>query len=273
MSERIVNQVVLIPVQEVYPNPDQPRRDFSEEGLAELAGSIQQNGLLQPISVRRMPKGYELIAGERRLRAFKRLGNQEIPAIVENMDALTSSTLALIENLQRADLNCFEQAYAIGGLMKAHGVSQSEIAQKLGMAQSTVANKLRLLRLSPEARAKILEYGLTERHARCLLKLETPEAQLEAIEHICRRTLNVAQSERYIADLLEKQRPRQTRMLILKDVRLFINTINKAVETMKQAGINAKAERDEDGDFICFTVRIPKKSAVQNEKRLQPKLG
>ncbi|MCI8442098.1 MAG: ParB/RepB/Spo0J family partition protein [Provencibacterium sp.] len=263
MSERIVNQVVLIPVQEVYPNPDQPRRDFSEDALQELAQSIQQNGLLQPVSVRRTSKGYELIAGERRLRAFLLLQKQEIPAIVEEMDALASSTLALIENLQRADLNFFEQAYAIGGLMKAHGLSQGEIAARLGMAQSTVANKLRLLRLSPQARDKILEYGLTERHARCLLKLENSQAQMEAIEHICRKTLNVAQSERYIAELLEKQKPRQTRLLVLKDVRLFINTINKAVETMKQAGINAKAERDEDNEFICFTVRIPKKSALQ----------
>lgn len=263
MSERIVNQVVLIPVSEVYPNPDQPRRDFSEEGLRELAQSIQQNGLLQPISVRRTEKGYELIAGERRLRAFRLLERQEIPAIVEQMDALTSSTLALIENLQRADLNFFEQAYAMGGLLKAHAISQGELAARLGMAQSTVANKLRLLRLSPEARARILEYGLTERHARCLLKLDSPQAQCDAIQHICRKTLNVAQSERYIAELLEKQKPKQTRLLVLKDVRLFINTINKAVETMKQAGINAKAERDEDGEFICFTVRIPKKSALQ----------
>lgn len=262
---RVVNNVVLLPVEHIVPNPDQPRRVFGEQALLELAQSIAQNGLLQPISVReRAPGEYQLIAGERRLRAFRKLGYSVIPAIVEEMDDYASKRLALIENLQRADLNFFEQAEAMASLLQEHGLSQAQLAERLGMAQSTVANKLRLLRFAPLVRRKIQENGLTERHARCLLQISGERRQLEVIAVIAQRQLNVAQTERYIASLLESHGPKPTRIFILKDVRIFLNTINKAVETMKLAGIPAVTQQSEDDEYINLTVRIPKKHAQRS---------
>lgn len=260
----ILNHVVLLPVDNIFPNPAQPRLRFSEKSLGELAASIAQNGLLQPISVREVRPGqYQVIAGERRLRAFRKLGCTDIPAIIEEVDDLSSKALALIENLQRDDLNFFEQAAAIAGLLREHELTQSELSRRLGIAQSTLANKLRILRLCDEAKKRILEGSLSERHARALLALPNDSQILAAIEQIINRQLNVAQTEQLVAVLLEKDKPKPTRLFILKDVRIFINTINKAVEMMKQAGIPAKAERDESEEFISVTVRIPKKAATK----------
>lgn len=265
MSEnRVINQVVLLPVVNIFPNPGQPRRSFSEDSLSGLAKSIEETGLLCPISVREtIPGVYELIAGERRLRAYRLLGYEKIPALIEKVDDTSGRLLPLIENLQRDDLNCFEQAQAMCTLMKEHGLTQSDIARRLGMAQSTIANKLRLMRLPDAAQEKILEYQFTERHARCLLQIESPVLLMDAIEQIHQRQLNVAQTEHYVQILLEKQKPKPTRVFILKDVRIFFNTINKAIETMKLAGIPAQTQREEDEEYINLTVKIPKSAAVK----------
>lgn len=267
-SPALLNQVVLLPLERIVPNSGQPRRSFSEESLRELAQSIQENGLLQPITVRAPEKdgngSYELIAGERRLRAFRLLGREEIPAIVERFDGLQSHMLALIENIQRDDLGYFDQALAIRNLMEEHALTQADIAHRLGMAQSTVANKLRLLKLDAELRAQITAAGFTERHARCLLLLPSPELQKAAVEEIIRRGMNVAQTEQYIQRLIQsgtpagQAPPRQSRRFVPKDVRIFVNTINHAIETMQNAGIEASAEHEEDEHFIHYSIRIAK---------------
>lgn len=255
-------RVLLIPTERIVPNAAQPRRSFSEESLRELAQSIEANGLLQPITVRSLEDGYELIAGERRLRAFRLLGRGEIPAIIEEMDAAQSRVLALIENIQRDDLGWFDQALAIRSLMDEQSFTQAEAARRLGMAQSTLANKLRLLKLDESLRERILAAGLTERHARCLLLLPTVPLQEEAAEEIIRREMNVAQAEQLVRRLLERtkneQAPHQSRRFIPKDVRIFVNTIRHAVETMKSAGIEASTERTEDEQTIRYTVCISK---------------
>lgn len=267
-SDSVINRVVLLPVENISPNSGQPRRKFSDTSLQDLARSIEQNGLLQPVSVRETSSGqYELIAGERRLRAFKLLQRNAIPAIVEERDDMSSHTLALIENLQRDDLGFFEQAQAIRALMDAYKMTQSDVAHRLGMAQSTVANKLRLLKLSPELRSKIEESGFTERHARCLLVLEDPSLQMEAVTEIEKRGMNVAQTERYIDHLLEERRPKQTSLFFPKDVRIFLNTITRALDMMKSAGIPALSEQNEDEEYIRYTVSIPK--SVVNRNRPQ----
>lgn len=270
-SPPLVNQVILLPLDCIVPNSGQPRRTFSAESLQELAQSIEENGLLQPITVRVLEenengrsKSYELIAGERRLRAFRLLGQEKIPAIVERLDSLQSHVLALIENIQRDDLSYFDQALAIRSLMEEHSLTQAEIARRLGMAQSTVANKLRLLRLDEDLRLQITAAGFTERHARCLLLLPSPQLQKTAVEEIIRRGMNVAQTEQYIQHLIQpgaskgQASLRQSRRFVPKDVRIFVNTINHAIETMQNAGIEACAEHDEDEHFIHYSIRIAK---------------
>lgn len=265
-ARQVINQVVLLPVEAISPNPGQPRKRFPERGMLELMQSIVQNGLLQPITVRQVALGeYQLIAGERRLQAFLKLGCVEIPALIEEVDDLSSMALALIENLQRENLNFFEEASALEALQKESGLSQSELARRIGQAQSTLANRLRLLRLSEPIRERILDENLSERHARALLTLNT-DAQIGAIiDEVVKKRLNVQQTEQLIANMMEGIKPKPTRLFILKDVRIFINTINKAVEVMKQAGIPASSERDESEEYISVTVRIPKKAATRQK--------
>lgn len=265
MEKRIINQVVLLPVEKITANPNQPRRYFDPLGLEDLAESIRHSGLLQPITVRRLEgERYELIAGERRLRAFERLHYYEIPCIVEDCDKVTSHAWSLIENMQRADLHFLEQARGIRELMEGYGFTQTEVASRLGFTQSSIANKLRLLRFDDKIQEKITKKGLTERHARCLLQLlDQPEILSEALDQIEKRCLNVAQTEQYVKTLLGRSKGKPVRIFLLKDVRIFVNTIHKAIDTMKLAGIQASSEQHEEGDQIIFTVRIPKKSAFK----------
>lgn len=257
-KEKTINKVVLLDVAEVEPNPAQPRTSFDREALLSLAESIRQNGILQPVTVRRNRKGhYELIAGECRLRASKMAGLSQIPAIVMETTEKDSAVLALLENLQRQDLNFFEQADALSSAIIEWNVTQEEAAERLSMAQSTVANKIRLARIPAAQQNRILEGGLTERHARALLRIVDEEKRGEALEEIIRRRYNVSQAERYVDDILE-HRERKMRVPVVKDVRIFLNTINKAIRVMKSAGICAEAEKKEDGAFIEYIVRIPK---------------
>lgn len=257
--------VLLIAREEIYPNPDQPRRAFSMDELEGLAQSIHENGMLQPISVRiREGGGYELIAGERRLRAAGMIGMAAVPCIVIRARSEQSAVFALLENLQREDLNFFEEARAIESLMNHYGLSQEEMALRLGKAQSTLSNKLRLLKLSPRLCTQIERAGLTERHARALLKLEDERERQIVLDRVICDQLNVAQTEKLVESYLKpKQSKKRNIKFLFRDVRIFMNTITHAVDTMRQAGIEADSEKTEDESYITYTVRIPKAVAYR----------
>ena len=257
------SRVLFLPIDSIAPNPDQPRQHFSQEGLEELADSIRIHGILQPLSVRRKEGGYELVSGERRLRAARLAGQREVPCILVNVSDETSSLLALVENLQRRDLDFVEEAAALARLIQTYHLSQEEAAQKIGKSQSAVANKLRLLRLPPDVLSLLRERGMTERHARALLRLEDPQTQRDAAQYIAEHGLTVANSEQYIERLRrqEDKRPLSRPTFIIKDVRLFLNTVTRGLSMMKHAGVNANCQRQETQDSILLTIRIPKQRA------------
>lgn len=252
----------------IVPNPAQPRLDFPQDELLQLAESIRQNGVLQPILVRRDRDRYVLVAGERRWRASRMAGLKTIPAIVQELSPQDGAVLALIENMQRSDLNFFEEAAAIYALMQDRAMTQEETARRLGMSQPSLANKIRLLRLSGEEQRMVLENHLTERHARALLRMEDPEKRMAALKTVIERKMNVAQTDTYIKSLLEQegQAKRPKRTFIAKDVRLFLNTIDHAVQTMKEAGIGAAFQRKETDEYYECVVRIPKSAALCCER-------
>ncbi len=253
-------QILLIPQEYIRPNPNQPRRFYSNKEMEELTLSIRENGILQPITVRKVSsQEYELIAGERRLRAARNVGLKAIPCIIMNVDTQKSATYSLIENLQRCDLNFLEEAKAIQKLIEFSGSTQEEVAKTLGKSQSAISNKLRLLRLTEEQQEIIINNGLTERHARCLLSLSDEEQINRILSIIADKHLSVTESERLVKQLLNRMN-KKTRPTIklFKDVRLFINTLNHAVDTMRQAGIEADSIKSETDAYIEYVVRIPK---------------
>lgn len=254
-------RLMTIPIALIMPGQYQPRREFDAVELDNLAESIRKNGLLQPIAVRRLEDGcYELIAGERRLRAAQSAGMTEIPCVVHTADERRAAVLGLLENMQRQDLTPFEEAEGIRRLMIEWNMSQSEVSARLGKAQSTVANKLRLLRLTPLERERIVAARLTERHARALLRLDGENERLEALDYIIANQLTVADSEQYIDRLLSEETPRRAmRLQIVKDYRIYINTLSKAVEVLRRSGVDARSKQVENDDFITYTVTIPKK--------------
>ena len=249
----------------IFPNPSQPRKVFQEAELEGLAQSIAENGLLQPVTVRRENGAYYLIAGERRLRACKLAGLKEIPALVADCEPEDSAVLALLENLQRKDLQMFEQANAIVNLLREWQITQEEAAKRLGMSQSYLANKIRLLKLSPEEQEEIVKHHLSERHARALLRVDDMTLRQKLLATVIERGLNVAQTEELAAAALQPKKPagKRKRTFIAKDIRLFINTIDHAVDAMKTAGIPAQTEKKETEEYIECTVRIPKSNRVQ----------
>lgn len=256
-------KVVQLNINLIHPNPAQPRRSFSEEELLGLSRSIRTNGLIQPISVRRIKDGYELIAGERRLRACKMAGLTTVACIISDCTPERSAMLAMTENLQRQDLQIFEEAEGIRRLIEEWNVTQEEAALRLGKSQSTLANKLRLLRLTPEEREKITVCGLTERHARALLRITEDKLREKTLNQIIVKHLNVQQTDDLVEKLLnENAAPKSKRTFVIKDVRIFFNTINHAIETMKKSGINAQTLKSETDDYIECVVRIPKAQAV-----------
>ena len=253
-------RVIYVPVDQLRPNPAQPRRQFAQEGLEELAASIRGHGIRQPRSGRRGAEGLELVSGERRLRAARLAGLSQVPCMVVDVDQESSSLLALVENLQRRDLDFWEEALALDQLIHTYSLSQEEAARRIGKSQSAVANKLRLLKLSPAALQRLRDAGLSERHARALLRLDGEEAQLSALDHIIAQGLNVAQTDAYIDALLSpRARPKKPTYLI-KDVRLFLNTVTKGLALMQGAGIQAQCGRQETEDAILLTIRIPKQA-------------
>ncbi len=253
-----------IPISMIKPNPYQPRKDFNKKSLEELSASIKSYGVLQPISVREIKTdSYELIAGERRLRATELAEIASIPAIVVEYRDKESAFLALIENLQRDDLNFIEEAEGYHNLIVDHGFTQQEIASKMGKSQSTIANKLRLLKLPEDIRKTLLENNLTERHGRALLKVSDDDLKREVISKVIKNDLNVNKSENLVDGILNdltttKEKRSKQKIKSMINVRIYLNTIKKAFSAIKDTGIDARYKEIDKGDYVEVTVRIPK---------------
>lgn len=253
VGERVLN----VPTGDILPNPDQPRRTFAFAELAQLAQSISENGILNPLSITLQDGRPVLIAGERRLRAAKMLGMSTVPCIVVQATDRDRAVLGLIENLQRQEMNCFETAEGIRRLIAVYGLTQEEAAARLGCSQSAVANRLRLLRLGEEERVFIIEHGLTERHARALLSVEDTARRWEMLRRVAAGKLTVAATERLIAATPVATKP-TVRTPPIRDVRVFSNTVKHAVETMCRSGVQASCSKTETAEYIEFLVRVAK---------------
>lgn len=254
-------RVLSLPIESISPNPAQPRQTFDPAGLESLADSIRENGILQPLTVRKIAENqWELVAGERRLRAAKLAGMSCVPCLEWVSDDVGSALMALVENLQRQDLHFLEEADAISAFLKLTGITQEAAAKKIGLSPSALANKLRILRLSPDCRELLLKHNLTERHARALLCLDGDDQQQDALRHIAASGLNVAQTEQYVERRrqLLQQTPKGRRTYIIKDVRLFLNSVDHGLHLIRDAGINAQSQRQETENEIVLTIRIPK---------------
>lgn len=251
-------KVVKVPIDKVKPNPYQPRKTFEDDSLEDLASSISQYGVLQPLLVALDAEGdYLLIAGERRLRASKLAHLTEVPVIISEYTTQQIAEIALIENLQREDLHFLEEAEGYEQLMLQFNLTQEAMATRVGKKQSTIANKLRLLRLSINVRQVLREGQLTERHARALLKLEDEQKQLEVLQTVIERKYNVRQTEEYIDKLLaEKAKQKRKRMIIVNDVRIYLNSIKKVVGAIQDVGIPVKLEQTIEGDEVVVNLRI-----------------
>ena len=259
--------IVYLRTDELTPNPVQPRKRFDDESLEELSGSIKSYGILNPLTVRLRCGKYELVAGERRLRAAKLAGLEEVPCILIDVNMEDASLIALVENLQRRDLDFIEEALGISQLIRMFGMSQEEAARRIGKSQSAVANKLRLLKLPSDVLESLRQNGLTERHGRALLRLPNPVAQRVALEYIVDNGLTVAATDAYIDALLsapeeaeqkDEEKPEKRRTFVLKDVRVFLNTLARSSDLMKQGGIDAGIQREETDDSLILTISIPK---------------
>ena len=260
------SRIHMLPIERITPNPRQPRRHFPEQPLRELADSIRQHGVLQPLSVQKADGAYVLVAGERRLRAAGLAGLTHVPCILVKVTPQDSALLALVENLQRSDLHYLEEAAAISRLITTYGMSQEEAARRLGRSQPAVANKLRLLRLSGECGELLRKYELTERHARALLRLEEEDARLSSLRYMGEKRLTVAAAEEYIeAQLQKKQREAKGKkpLFIIKDVRLFLNSVDRGMETIRRAGVDARFDRQDSEESITITIQIPKQPAAK----------
>lgn len=259
------NKVTYLPIDSIKPNPYQPRKVFTEESLDELCSSIKAYGVIQPISVRAGEnEEYELVAGERRLRASKLAGLDAIPAIIVEMTNEDSAVVALIENLQREDLNFIEEAEGYFRLVSDHGFTQQELAEKVGKNQSTVANKLRILKLPDEIKKLLIEHALTERHGRALLKLPDEKTQAEILEIVVKKGLNVKKTERLIKDKLEEiskpeEPERRQSIKSALNFRIYLNTLKNAYNAIRDTGLDAEYTQADKGDYIEVVVKIPKK--------------
>ena len=258
-------EIKYIQIADIRPNPYQPRKTFNQKALEELSESIKSYGVIQPISVRFLNgTSYELIAGERRLRASEMAEFDEIPAIVVEYKDKESAMIALIENLQREDLNFIEEADAYSNLILDHGFTQQEIASKMGKSQSTIANKLRILKLPEDIKKSLIENGLTERHGRALLKLSEDDLKREILEKVIKNGLNVSKTESLVEDILddltkiEVDQPKQSIKGMI-NIRIYLNTIKKAFSTIKDTGLEAEYKEVDKGDYVEVVVKIPKK--------------
>jgi len=259
-----------LPVGSILKNPNQPRRIFDPASLAELADSIARYGVITPLTVRKKDACYELIAGERRLRAAKLAGLETVPCYIVTAREEDSGLMALVENIQRRDLDFFEEALSLQRLTRLYGLTQQQTAERIGKSQSAVANKLRLLRLAPETVELVRLQGLTERHARALLRIEDEAAQQAAAREMAARQMNVSQAEGYIEQLLAPPPPPPkkpaSRQVLIKDVRILINTVDRAVSSMQKAGIEAVLDRRQEGELLVMTLRIP--ASLENRRQI-----
>jgi len=258
--------ITMLPIHTITPNPYQPRRNFDLESLEELSQSIKKFGVLQPVTVRRLYSGnYELIAGERRLRACSMAGMLKIPAIVVDMNDKDCAVVAIVENIQRENLDFMEEAEAYRSLLYYHGLTQEDLSAALGKSQSFIANKVRLLKLSKAVRSIVADHRLSERHARALLRVENEQKQLEILEEICSKNLNVRQSEELIDSVIESGRKNVTRLPVRRfkggkqnDMKLFANTLRHAVDLMQRRGIETVSTRTEFEDRIEYLISVQK---------------
>ena len=260
--------ILYLRTEEIMPSPVQPRQSFDDEGLSELSESIRSYGILNPLTVRLRGGRYELVAGERRLRAAKLAGLREVPCLLLNVNLEDAGLIALVENLQRRDLDYIEEAVGIRQLIRMFGMSQEEAARRIGRSQSAVANKLRLLRLPEDVLEGLRKNGLSERHGRALLRLQGEERQREALAYIVEHDLTVAATEAYVEARLSAPRelpPPQARKrtLVVKDVRLFLNSLSHGLEVMKQGGIEAGMRREETEEALILTISIPKRVGAE----------
>lgn len=273
-SGKNVNEVkvIKVPIDKIFPNPYQPRKNFDEEALRDLASSVAQFGVLQPLLVAPADGGrYMLIAGERRLRASKMAELTEVPVIISEYTSQQIAEIALIENLQREGLHFLEEAEGYEQLMKQFNLTQEAMASRVGKKQSTIANKLRLLKLSYRVRKVLVEAGLSERHARALLKLEDEEKQVQVLTVVIDNGYSVRQTENYIEKLLASTaKEKKKRPVIVNDVRIYLNSIKQVVNAIKDVGIPVAMEQDVDGDDVIVSVRIKnmKKPKGGNNKPL-----
>lgn len=250
-----------IPIAKISKNPHQPRTYFDEGEIKSLADSIKRYGLLNPLTVRETASGYELISGERRLRAVCLLGLKTVPCHVIDANSAKSAKIALVENIARQNLSFLEEAQALKRLYDEFGMTQQEIADTIGKTQSAVANKIRLLRLGESTVEQIKKYSLTERHSRALLKIEDECTQSAVAKYIGEKNLNVEQAEKHIAAVISgmnKERRRKNTKWLVKDVRLFVNSVKNHVENLMQSGINADFSQETDGDYMIISVKIKK---------------
>lgn len=254
-----------VPVALIVPNPNQPRQSFDDDSIAELAASISQVGLIQPLVVRKVGTVYELIAGERRLRAVRSLGYEKVQCIVDGeLDDEDSALMAIVENLQREDLHFFEEAESYAALLEKLNITQDELALRIGKSQSFIANKLRMLRLSPDVREAVVLNGLTERHARALLRLNTDDERRAVIEKAAAESLSVKDTEKLIEAMLnaafdskkEGARPRPRIIRIFKDYKLFVNTVNTACNQLRESGLNVQVEQNEHEDGVDIIIKV-----------------
>lgn len=264
-KENLVEQdkevITEIPVHQIVPNPYQPRSFFDEEKLEELSRTIRTHGIIQPIVVRKTETGYELIAGERRWRAYQKLAYEKIPAIIKPYTDVQAASIALIENLQREGLTSIEEAIAYQKLMEIHNLTQESLAQRLGKGQSTIANKIRLLQLPEEVKQALMERKITERHARALLLLKDEKLQIDMMNEIIAKDLSVKQTEEKVAKLLEKEKGRKKpkRIPVPRDVRIALNTIRQSVQMVIKTGMEIETNEEDHEDFYQVTIKIPKK--------------
>jgi ParB family transcriptional regulator, chromosome partitioning protein len=256
-------EIRRIPIDNIVPNRFQPRTVFDDDKIEELARTIHTHGIIQPIVVREFENGrFEIIAGERRWRAMKKLGWAEVPTIIKNLNDTETASVALIENLQREELSPIEEAVAYGKLLELHNLTQEALAQRLGKGQSTVANKLRLLKLPEQVQDALLNKTITERHARALIPLKDPEKQVQLLNEIIEKNLNVKQSEDRVVKMLDQtEKPKPKRKAFSKDMRIAVNTIRQSLTMVSDSGINLNSEEEEFEDFYQFTIRIPKKKS------------
>ncbi len=255
-------EIKKIALSDIVPNRYQPRTVFNEEKIAELARTIHTHGIIQPIVVREYEQGkFEIIAGERRYRAMKKLGWEMAPAIVKNFNDTETASVALIENLQREELTPIEEAMAYGQLIELHSLTQEALAQRLGIGQSTVANKLRLLKLPQEVQEALLQKQITERHARSLISLKNPMLQVKLLQEVIEKGLNVKQTEERVVKMLSsaEEKPKPKRKAFSRDIRIAVNTIRQSLNMVTDNGINLDAKEEEFDEYYQFTIKIPKK--------------